>query len=136
MKIFSYNVNGIRAAIKKGFLSWLEEYSPDVICLQEIKANKDQLDLEVFSKIGYKYNYWFSANKKGYSGVAVLSKTEPKNIQYGTGIDHMDFEGRNLRVDFENISVLPSDNFVRLKIFYIGEIIWLAIINCHNPNHM
>tara|TARA_B110000881_G_scaffold176763_1_gene161742 strand:- start:5461 stop:6225 length:765 start_codon:yes stop_codon:yes gene_type:complete len=128
MKIFSYNVNGIRAAIKKGFLSWLEEYSPDVICLQEIKANKDQLDLEVFSKIGYKYNYWFSANKKGYSGVAVLSKTEPKNIQYGTGIDHMDFEGRNLRVDFENISVmslyLPSGtnvNRLQYKFLYMKE---------------
>jgi exodeoxyribonuclease-3 len=64
MKIFSYNVNGIRAAIKKGFLNWLEEYNPDVICLQEIKANKDQLDLELFSKIGYKYNYHSTANKE------------------------------------------------------------------------
>jgi len=128
MKIFSYNVNGIRAAIKKGFLNWLEEYSPDVICLQEIKANEDQLDLEVFSEIGYKYNYWFSANKKGYSGVAILSKSEPKNIQYGTGIDHMDFEGRNLRVDFEEFSVmslyLPSGtNIKRLgyKFKYMEE---------------
>ena len=74
MKIFSYNVNGIRAAIKKGFIEWLEKYNTDVICLQEIKANKDQLDIELFNEIGYKYNYWFSANKKGYSGVAILSK--------------------------------------------------------------
>ena len=120
MKIFSYNVNGIRAAIKKGFIQWLEKYNPDVICLQEIKANKDQLDIELFNEIGYKYNYWFSANKKGYSGVAILSKYKPLKINYGTGIDHMDFEGRNLRLDFENFSVmslyLPSGtNIKRLE---------------------
>ena len=74
MKIYSYNVNGIRAAIRKGFLDWLCKYNPDIICLQEIKANTDQLDLDLFNKIGYNYNYWFSAKKKGYSGVAVLSK--------------------------------------------------------------
>ena len=67
IKICSYNVNGIRAAIKKGFLNWLEDYNPDIICLQEIKANSDQIDLELFNKIGYSYNYWFSAQKKGYS---------------------------------------------------------------------
>ena len=60
IKICSYNVNGIRAAIKKGFLNWLEDYNPDIICLQEIKANSDQIDLELFNKIGYSYNYWFS----------------------------------------------------------------------------
>ena len=63
MKIFSYNVNGIRAAIRKGFIDWLKEYNPDIICLQEIKANTDQLDLELFNNIGYN-NYWFSAQKK------------------------------------------------------------------------
>lgn len=100
MKIASYNVNGIRAAINKGFLDWLKATNPDVICLQEIKANKEQLDLELFENAGYPYHYWFSAQKKGYSGVAILSKTEPENIVYGTGIDSMDFEGRNLRADF------------------------------------
>ena len=64
MKIFSYNVNGIRAAIRKGFLEWLKEYNPDVICLQEIKANTDQLDINLFNEIGYENNYWFSAQKK------------------------------------------------------------------------
>lgn len=117
MKIYSYNVNGIRAAIRKGFLEWLHEYNPDIICLQEIKANTDQLDLDLFNKIGYKYNYWFSAQKKGYSGVAVLSKHKPLSIKYGTGIDHMDFEGRNLRLDFEKFSVmslyLPSGTNVQ-----------------------
>ncbi|MDA7813125.1 exodeoxyribonuclease III [Flavobacteriaceae bacterium] len=120
MKIISYNVNGIRAAIKKGFIEWLKNSNTDVICIQEIKANKDQLDLSLFSEIGYKYNYWFSAKKKGYSGVAILSKHKPKHIEYGTGIDHMDFEGRNIRIDFEKISVmslyLPSGtNIARLE---------------------
>ena len=120
MKIISYNVNGIRAAIKKGFIEWLKNSNSDVICIQEIKANTDQLDLSLFSEIGYKYNYWFSAQKKGYSGVAILSKHKPKHIEYGTGIDHMDFEGRNLRIDFEKFSVmslyLPSGtNLARLE---------------------
>lgn len=120
MKIISYNVNGIRAAIKKGFIEWLKNSNCDVICIQEIKANTDQLDLSLFSEIGYKYNYWFSAQKKGYSGVAILSKHKPKHVEYGTGIDHMDFEGRNLRIDFEKISVmslyLPSGtNLARLE---------------------
>jgi len=120
MKIISYNVNGIRAAIKKGFIEWLKNSNCDVICIQEIKANTDQLDLSLFLEIGYKYNYWFSAQKKGYSGVAILSKHKPKHIEYGTGIDHMDFEGRNLRIDFEKISVmslyLPSGtNIARLE---------------------
>mgnify|MGYP003344532652 CR=1 FL=1 len=120
MKIISYNVNGIRAAIKKGFLSWLEAANPDVICLQEIKAQKEQLDTSLFEEVGYPYQYWFSAQKKGYSGVAILCKNKPNHIEYGTGIDHMDFEGRNLRVDFDTVSVmslyLPSGtNIDRLE---------------------
>ena len=86
MKICSYNVNGIRAAIKKGFIQWLNDEGPDIICLQEIKANQDQIELEIFDDIGYSNNYWFSAQKKGYSGVAILSKHKPKKIQHGTGI--------------------------------------------------
>ena len=120
MKIASYNVNGIRAAINKGFMEWLSAANPDVICLQEIKANKEQLDLNLFEKAGYEHHYWFSAQKKGYSGVAILSKTEPNHVEYGTGIDSMDFEGRNLRVDFDKVSVmslyLPSGtNDARLQ---------------------
>lgn len=106
MKIISYNVNGIRAALKKDFIGWLKSANPDVICLQEIKANKEQLDISVFEDAGYKYNYWFSAQKKGYSGVAILSKTEPNHIEFGTGIESMDFEGRNLRADFDGVSVM------------------------------
>ena len=64
MKIISYNVNGIRAAMKKGLINWLENENPDIVCFQEIKALEDQIDTEEFEKIGYKYNYWFSAQKK------------------------------------------------------------------------
>lgn len=120
MKIISYNVNGIRAAITKGFLDWLCHANPDVICLQEIKATQDQVPVDEITKAGYPFQYYFSAQKKGYSGVAILSKIEPKNVVYGTGIDHMDFEGRNLRVDFDGISImslyLPSGtNIERLE---------------------
>ncbi|WP_405400523.1 exodeoxyribonuclease III [Maribacter sp. Asnod2-G09] len=128
MKIISYNVNGIRAALRKGFLEWLGTVSPDVVCLQEIKANEDQLDLSLFEEAGYKYNYWYSAQKKGYSGVAILSKTEPDNVVFGTGIDYMDFEGRNIRADFGDISImsmyLPSgSNMQRLdfKLTYMAD---------------
>lgn len=106
MKIISYNVNGIRAAMKKGFVDWLKAANPDVLCLQETKAMKEQVDVEALEAAGYPYHYWYSAQKKGYSGVAVLSKEEPKNIEYGTGIDYMDHEGRNLRVDFDQVSVM------------------------------
>lgn len=120
MKIISYNVNGIRAALKKGFIDWLKSVDADVVCLQEIKAIEDQLDLAVFVEAGYHYNYWYSAQKKGYSGVAILSKTKPNHVEYGTGIASMDFEGRNLRADYDGISVmslyLPSGtNDARLQ---------------------
>jgi exodeoxyribonuclease-3 len=129
MKIISYNVNGIRAAITKGFIDWLQSANPDVICLQEIKATEDQIPTDEITTAGYPYQYYFSAQKKGYSGVAILCKTEPKNIVFGTGIESMDFEGRNVRVDFENLSVmsmyLPSGtNTDRLgyKFQYMDEI--------------
>jgi exodeoxyribonuclease-3 len=128
MKIVSYNVNGIRAAINKGFIDWLKAANPDVICLQETKANKEQLDLNLFENAGYPYHYWFSAQKKGYSGVAIFCKTKPNHVEYGTGIESMDFEGRNLRVDFDDFSVmslyLPSgtnDDRLDFKLNYMAE---------------
>ncbi len=119
MKIISYNVNGIRAAMKKGFVNWVVSYNPDIICLQEIKATKDQIETEVFDSLGYK-NFWFSAKKKGYSGVAILTKKNPNNVVYGTGISSMDDEGRNIRADFDQFSImslyLPSGtNIQRLE---------------------
>ena len=128
MKIISYNVNGIRAAIKKGFIEWLEQANPDVICIQETKAHKEQLDVSLFENAGYPFHYWFSAEKKGYSSVAIFCKKEPKHIAYGTGIESMDFEGRNLRVDYDDVSImslyLPSGtNAARLdfKFNYMDE---------------
>ena len=128
MKIISYNVNGIRAALKKGFLDWLKAANPDVICIQETKANPDQVDISEFENVGYPYHYWHSAQKKGYAGVAIFSKTKPKNVVFGTEIQTMDFEGRNIRIDFDEISImslyLPSGtNLDRLdfKLNYMAE---------------
>lgn len=128
MKIVSYNVNGIRAALSKGFLDWLQSVDPDIVCLQEIKAMRDQLELSLFEAAGYKYHYWFSAEKKGYSGVAILAKTAPDHVELGTGIDYMDVEGRNIRADFNGVSVmslyLPSGtNLARLdhKLQYMAD---------------
>ncbi len=142
MRIISYNVNGIRAAMTKGFLDWLMQANPDVICLQEIKATEDQIDTEAISKAGYPFQYYYSAQKKGYSGVAILSKTEPKNIVYGTGIASMDFEGRNIRADFEDFSVmslyLPSGtNIDRLehKFNYMDEFqLYINRLKLETPN--
>ena len=105
MKIITYNVNGIRAAIKKGLLEWLKTEDPDIICIQETKANKDQVETNLIKESGYNH-FWYSAEKKGYSGVAIFSKIKPLNIEYGTGIDYMDKEGRVIRADFDKFSVI------------------------------
>ena len=120
MKILSYNVNGIRAAMRKDILPWLQTTDADVVCIQETKATKEQADLEAIQAAGYPYHYWFSAQKKGYSGVAIFCKQEPTYVAYGTGIESMDFEGRNIRVDFKEVSImslyLPSGtNSARLE---------------------
>jgi len=129
MQIITYNINGIRAALKKDFAGWLKATNPDVVCLQEIKANTDQFDESVFNDLGY-HCYWHSAEKKGYSGVAVLSKTKPKDVEYGCGIESIDVEGRILRVDFDEVSVLsvyfPSgssgDTRQGFKMQFLGKI--------------
>jgi exodeoxyribonuclease-3 len=105
MKILTYNVNGIRAALGKGLLDWIKSVSPDIICLQETKAQPDQLPLFDFEEAGY-LNYWHSAQKKGYSGVAILTKTKPDHVFYGIGIEKYDNEGRFLRADYGDISVV------------------------------
>jgi exodeoxyribonuclease-3 len=105
MKIITYNVNGIRAALGKGLMEWVKSVNPDIICLQETKAQPEQLPLSDFNDAGY-LNYWYSAQKKGYSGVAILTKTKPDNVSYGMGIEKYDNEGRFLRVDYGDISVV------------------------------
>jgi exodeoxyribonuclease-3 len=102
-KILSYNVNGIRAALKKDFIGWLKSENPDILGIQETKAQPEQIDDELFKKLGY-HCYWFSAQKKGYSGVGILTKIKPKHVEYGMGIEKYDFEGRFIRADFENFS--------------------------------
>jgi exodeoxyribonuclease-3 len=106
MKIISYNINGIRSGISKGFLDWLQIVDCDIICLQEIKATEDQIDVAAFSSLGYSYSYWFPAQKKGYSGVAILSKKQPSHVQLGFGNFSHDDEGRIIRLDIDDVTIV------------------------------
>jgi exodeoxyribonuclease-3 len=99
MRIISYNVNGIRAAIKKGLLDWLQTNPADIICLQETKARQEDVDCKPFHALGYQ-DYWFSAQKKGYSGVAVFTKIIPDHVELGNGHGQSDEEGRVIQLDF------------------------------------
>ena len=105
MKILTYNVNGIRAALRKDFALWLKDTNTDIVCLQEIKANPEQFNESIFTDLGY-HCFWNPAEKKGYSGVAILTKTKPKHVEYGCGISEIDFEGRILRADFDHFSLM------------------------------
>jgi exodeoxyribonuclease III len=104
-KIISYNVNGLRAAITKGFIEWLKTENPDIICIQETKLQQGQIDTALFESLGYNH-YWHYALKKGYSGVAIFSKQKPDNISYGIGLSQYDNEGRTLIADFGSVSVI------------------------------
>ena len=92
--------------MRKGLTLWLKNTDADIVCFQEIKALEEQIEKEAFEELGYKYQYWYPAQKKGYSGVGIISKTEPNHVEFGCGIDYMDNEGRILRADFDNFSVL------------------------------
>lgn len=105
MKIITYNVNGLRSALSKGFTDWLAEEQPDVICLQETKAQPDQIPTLEFEALGYK-SYFFSAKKKGYSGVGILTRITPDKVVYGMGIPKYDNEGRFIRADYGDISIV------------------------------
>lgn len=107
MKLISYNVNGIRSAMNKGFVEWLKEENPDVIGLQEIKASEQDLNSSIFTDLGYEL-FWFPAVKKGYSGVAIFSKIKPRSIKYGMGINKYDDEGRILQANFEDFSFISA----------------------------
>lgn len=107
MRIISYNVNGIRAAINKGFTDWLQTNPAEIICLQETKAMKENVDFEKIESLGY-HTYWFSAQKKGYSGVAIFTKIKPTKIEYGHQLEQSDFEGRVIRVDFGNLTLINA----------------------------
>jgi exodeoxyribonuclease III len=142
MRIISYNVNGIRAAISKGLPGWLQAANPDVVCLQEIKAYPDQVPLLDFESLGYRH-YWCPAIKKGYSGVAILSKTKPDNVATGIGIKEYDEEGRVIRADFGDFSVIsvyhPSgtmgDSRQAFKMKWLDDFLNFTLeLKKHRPN--
>jgi len=107
MRIISYNVNGLRAAFNKGFIDWLKTDPADIICLQEIKACKEDIDCMRIEELGFE-TYWFSAQKKGYSGVAMFTKIKPDNVVFGSKIDQSDFEGRVIRIDVGDIGIVNA----------------------------
>lgn len=107
MKLISYNINGIRSAIKKGFAEWLKEENPDIIGLQEIRAHEKDIDASIFHDLGYNL-YWYPAVKKGYSGVAIFSKIKPKTLKYGMDLNKYDDEGRVIQADFNGYSFITS----------------------------
>ncbi len=104
-KIISYNLNGIRAALKKDFIKWLVDENPDILCIQETKAQPNQIDSKLFEELGYNCS-WFSAQKKGYSGTGIVSKQKPDKIVKGMGVEKYDYEGRFLRADFGDVSII------------------------------
>lgn len=104
ISILCWNVNGIRAIQKKGFLDWFQKHSVDIVCLQETKAQAHQLDEKLTQIPGYK-SYWFSAERKGYSGVATYTKSDPVSVRYGFGIPQFDSEGRVLVTEFPTFSL-------------------------------
>lgn len=142
MKIVSYNVNGIRAAIKKGLIDWLTEYPVDIFCVQETKANQEDVDLSLFTALGYHVS-WYSAQKKGYSGVAIFSKIKPAKVTFGNSYPLSDFEGRVVRVDLGDLTIVnayfPSgtsgDERQTYKYQWLNEMhLWLEQLRKERPN--
>ncbi len=142
MKIYSYNLNGIRSAINKGLIEWLRQESPDVICFQELKAHQDQIDNTLLEELGYRI-FWHSAVKKGYSGVAILAKQEPDHVEYGCGMEIYDREGRILRIDYPDHSIMnlyvPSgssgDERQEFKMQFLSDFIdYIEKIKINYPN--
>jgi exodeoxyribonuclease-3 len=107
MRIISYNVNGLRAALKKGFVDWLKTDPADIICVQETKASEEDVDNSLFHSLGYE-THWFSAEKKGYSGVAILTKIKPTAVFFGNNNAQSDLEGRVIRADYDDITLINA----------------------------
>ena len=134
MKLISWNVNGIRAAVKKGFLDYLDQEQPDILCIQESKAHKEQLTSEILEDHGY-CTYWHSGVKKGYSGVATFCKEEPLFIQEGLGIEKYDVEGRVLLTEHKDFLLYniyfpngqKDENRLKYKLDFYDDL--LPIIN-------
>ena len=142
MKIVSYNLNGIRSAINKGLLSWLQTENPDVFCIQESKAQPEQIDTLAMQELGY-HSYIHSAEKKGYSGVCIFSKQVPDRVVAGMGISAYDSEGRVLRADFGDITIvcvyIPSgttgDARQAVKMRFLEDFLqWVTALRKERPN--
>ena len=140
--ILSYNVNGIRAALKKGLVEWLTANPYDIVCIQETKALQEQVDVSGLEALGYQH-HWHSAQKKGYSGVATFSKIAPDQVIEGCGIERFDAEGRVLRTDFGDTTLLniyfPSgtsgDIRQTVKYEFLDEIFnWVHDLRKDRPN--
>ncbi|PWJ60547.1 exodeoxyribonuclease-3 [Dyadobacter jejuensis] len=143
MEILTYNVNGIRAAIKNGLIDWLSQHNFDILCFQEVKATPDQVDLSPFEALGYKLVGWHAAEKKGYSGVAIFSRIPADYISSGMQIPVYDSEGRILRADFGDVTLLncyfPSgttgDIRQTLKMKFLADfLIWVEALKKERPN--
>lgn len=142
MKVISYNLNGIRSAIGKGLLDWLQNEQPDVFCIQESKAQPEQIDVLSMQELGY-HSYIHSAEKKGYSGVCIFSKCEPNLVKAGMGNRKYDSEGRILRADFGDITIvcvyIPSgttgDVRQEFKMEFLEDfLIWISDLRKERPN--
>jgi len=141
-KIVTYNVNGIRAALSKGLMEWIIAVNPDIVCFQETKAQPEQIPALDFKASGYN-NYWYSARKKGYSGVGMLTKQEPDNVVFGMGIQKYDDEGRVLRADYGDITVIsvyhPSgssgEERQAFKMIWLEDfLVWVNELKKTRPN--
>ena len=142
MKIVSYNLNGIRSAMSKGLLNWLRTENPDVFCIQESKAQPEQIDTLAMQELGY-HSYIHSAEKKGYSGVCIFSKQVPDRVVAGMGIPAYDSEGRVLRADFGDITIvcvyIPSgttgDARQAVKMQFLEDFLqWVTALRKERPN--
>ncbi|RME01840.1 MAG: exodeoxyribonuclease III [Bacteroidetes bacterium] len=141
-RIISYNVNGIRSAIRKGLIEWLRAHDFDLICIQETKATPEQVDLKELTDLGY-HAYWHSAEKKGYSGVLTLSKLQPDRVEHGCGMERYDREGRILRTDFGECTLLncyfPSGTTGDVRQTFKYEFLddfydWISALKKERPN--
>ncbi len=142
MQIVSYNLNGIRSASSKGLMEWVKEQNPDVFCIQESKAQPEQIDTMAWQELGY-HSYIHSAQKKGYSGVAIFSKRRPDLIKAGMGIPRYDSEGRVLRADFGDVTVvcvyIPSGTSggerQQFKMEFLEDfLVWIKALREERPN--
>ena len=141
MKIVSYNVNGIRSALNKGLLDWIKTDNANIYCFQELKANLEDIDTEAFESLGY-HGYWYPAQKKGYSGVGIITKLKPNEVYYGCGLEQADVEGRVLQLRFDHFYLVntyfPSgssgDERQEYKMVFLNEYLALMQSKFEIPN--